>query len=37
MWDQRRARQTSQDVLESKLDVAGIESRGLDEGEVVLA
>lgn len=28
---------TSQDVLERKLNVAGIESRRLDEGQVVLA
>lgn len=31
------ASHTSQDVLESQLDVAGVEGRGLDEGEVVLA
>jgi hypothetical protein len=28
---------TCEDVLEGKLDVAGIQSRGLNEGEVVVA
>jgi hypothetical protein len=28
---------TCQDVLEGELDVAGVKSRGLDEGQVVLA
>jgi hypothetical protein len=30
-------RRTCQDVLEGQLNVAGIEGRGLDEREVVLA
>jgi hypothetical protein len=28
---------TCEDVLESKLDVAGVQSGGFDEGEVVIA